>query len=456
MEEKKKSPLLRYLLIGAIVILGIGAVFFFFSKNQSSAEPSTISGQIDYNGLKPTGKEDTSLVKVKLMARPYGQGGEYETLNVDVPLEDNANWEWTQAEVGKTYEIISEITYKDISVKKSTTAVATAPAEGIVLVFNITKEDIEAVKDQGASSETNTNDPATVSGAIAINGFIPSGSVVNIYGRKAGTKDEFKEALSDLPAKPTMTFAYKNAVAGETYEYQAELYNSSGTFIGQSNYITVTAPANNELVTINSTAQAPSQKATITGNIKLNGNLQQGSTVLLLQRKSGQTDYQVIDRYPANKSIDYTWNGATAGVVYDITAALQVNEQNTATGNVVTVTAPATGVNLTIDTNFNLQPPTSTPQVSCGGADQTNHFNATISVPQIENAKKYQLEVGTSAGANNTLNQTLQPGQTANIYIPAESPYFTRYAYTACTDCEINNSSNWSGWSPTLGFKCPQ
>ena len=456
MEEKKKSPLLRYLLIGAIVLLGIGAVFFFFSKNQTSAEPSTISGQIDYNGLKPTGKEDTSLVKVKLIARPYGQGGEFETLNVDVPLEDNANWKWTKAEVGKTYEIISEITYKDVSVKKSSRAVATAPAGGIVLVFNITKEDIDAVKNQGASSETNTSDPATVSGAIAINGFIPTGSVVNIYGRKAGTKDEFKEALSNLPAKSTMAFAYKNAVAGETYEYQAELYNANDVFIGQSNYLTVTAPANNEIVTINSTAQAPSQKATITGNIRLNGSLQQGSTVLLLQRKSGQSDYQVINRYPANKSIDYTWDGATAGVIYDITAALQVNEQNTATGNMVTVTAPATGVNLTIDTNFNLQPPTSTPQVSCGSADATNHFNATISVPQIETAKKYHLEIGTSAGANNTLNQSLQPNQTANIYIPAESPYFARYAYTACTDCQIDDPTNWSGWSPTLGFKCPQ
>jgi len=453
--SSSKNPLVKYLIIGAIAVLAIGGLFYF-TQGKSEAEPATISGQIDYNGLKPTGKEDTTLVKVNLLARPYDEGGEFETLDVNVPLEDNAKWEWTEAEAGKTYEMVAEITYKDTSVKKTNMTVTTAPAQGIVLVFNITNADIEAAKEQGAGSETSTTDPSTVSGAIAINGFIPTGSTVNVYGRKAGTKDDFKEALSNLPASSTMTFSYKNAVAGETYEYQAELYDASGNFIGQSNYLTVTAPASNELVTINSTATAPSQKASISGTISLNGQLDQNSTVLLLQRKSGQSEYSVINRYPPNRTITYTWNDASAGVTYDITAALQVNETNTATGNVITVSAPASNVNITIDTNFNLQAPTSAPKVSCGSADQTNHFNARIEVPQMSNAKKYQLEVGTSAGANNTLNTSLNPNESATVYIPADSPYFTRYAYTACADCQISEPANWSGWSPTLGFKCPQ
>lgn len=453
MESTKKNPIIKYIIIAAVAILAIGGIFYF-SQGKSKAEPVSISGEIDFNGIKPSDASNPELGEINLLAKERGSSDEYKVVLSDIPFEDKAPFVWDGAELDKTYDLKAEVKYKGYSIKKTNTTAASAPAEGIVLVFHVTNDDIP--DEISGETQENQNELSTISGTIRINGFIPTGSVVNVYGRKAGTSDKFVEALSNLPASSNMSISYDQAVTGEHYEYQAELYDSAGNFIGQSSYIQVTAPASNELITINSTATAPTQKSSIKGNISLNGQLDQNSTILLLQRKTGQSDYKVVNRYPANRSIDYEWKDAESGVHYDITAALQVNETNTATGNVRTVVAPATNVDIRIDTNFSLPAPTSTPTLTCGDPDQTNHFNARISVPQMSNAKKYHLEVGTSAGANNTFNGSLNPNETATVYIPADSPYFTRYAYTSCTDCQINESSNWSGWSPTLGFKCPQ
>lgn len=454
--NSSKSNNSRLIIIGLLVLIGIGALYFFFSDKKTSAEPSTISGEIDFNGITPADASDSELGEIKLLARPYEEeGAEFVDTNTNIAFEDKAGWEWAEAKQGTTYELIAEVYYRDVLIKKSSRLIATAPAHNVVVVFNINEDDIpESVR--ADSNVDSAPEQSTVSGIIIINGYIPSGSTVSIFGRKSGSQDEYKEALTNLPASSGMSIRYDQAATGQTYEYQAELYDSSGTFIGQSNYLTVTAPASNEVITINSSATAPSEKTTIEGTIQLNGQLEQNSTVLLLQRNHTQTDFQVIKRYPANKSINFSWPDAQQGVAYDLTAALQVNEQNTATGNIVTITAPASSVTIRIDTNFNINPPTSAPTAACGSADSTNHYNAKISLPQVSGARQYYLEVGTSAGANNVFKQTVNPNSDATVFIPAETQHFARYAFTTCTDCDINDTTNWSGWSPTLGFKCPQ
>lgn len=452
----------RLIIIILLVIIVIGGLYFLSNKSKTSAEPAAISGEVDFNGITPADASDPELGKIILKAREHNTETAYTDTNVPLSFEDESAWTWHEAETGKTYDLVAEVYYKDTLIKKSQRAVATAPATDVILIFNITKDDVpDQVKPTSAPNETPAPTPTpelvAISGTYTINGFIPTGSTIRAFGRRAGDSTlKFEELRRDVPAKRTDTFTYNEAYAGVTYEYQAELYTASGQFIGQSKYITVTAPAANENVVINSTAQAPVQKATVTGNIKVNGPVEQNSTVLLLQRKHGTTDYTPINRYPANKSIDFKWTEAVAGTTYELTAALQVNEQNTATGNVATVAAPASSVQLEVDTNFNLPAPNQTPSVSCGDRDGTNHFNARISLPQVEQAKKYHAEVGTSAGANNTFNGQVKPNESAIVYIPADSPYFSRYAYTACNDCNMSDSTNWSGWSPTLGFKCPQ
>jgi hypothetical protein len=452
-----KNKTSRFLVIGLVILLGFGLLYLLFGKG-AKAEPATISGSIDFNGIKPSDANNPDLGEIKLMTRLNGASGDYTDTGVQIPFEDKVQWSWNEAEAGKTYDVIAEVYYKDFLIQKSKQVTVTAPASSIALIFNVSLEDVpEQIRPTVAPTqpEEEEKEYATISGTYVINGFVPNGSTISVFARLEGETTDFNEVKSGIPAQSGSSFAYDTAIAGTTYEVQAELYDSAGSFIGQSPYISITAPASNERIVINSTAVPPAQKATVSGTVNLNGPVQQNSTILVLQRKSGDTDYTEVNRYPAKSSVSFEWTDAVAGTTYDVTAALQVNETNTATGNVATVAAPASGVTITIDTNFNLPAPNSTPTKDCGSADQTNHFNVRVSVPQIEGAKKYNLEVGTSAGANNTYNGTLNPDTSATIYIQANSPFFARYRYTACTDCDTSNSSNWSGWSPTLGFQCP-
>lgn len=450
----------RYVVIAALVILGLGILLLLFGGSRISAEPASISGMVDFNGIAPEDATNPELGQIKLLARDNtNNSDDYTDTLAQIPFADNTMFRWDFAEAGITYDLKAEVYYKNQLIKSSLPVTATAPANGLILRFNVELSDIpESIRPTPRPTqpdEPEVTEKASVSGVVTINGFIPSGSRVNFFARIAETDARFEPVGDPLPAANGVRFDFENADPGVTYEYQAELYNSVGTFIGESNFLTVTAPASNEVVVVNSTATPPSQAAAISGTITLNGSLQQGSTVILLQRTSGTSEYTVVNRFPASRSITYKWPNAVAGTSYDITAALQVNEANTATGNVQTVTAPATGVNLTIDSNFNLAAPSQTPSAACGDADNTNHFNAVMSLPQIEGAQKYYLEVGTSAGANNTFRGALNANQTATVFVPANSPHFARYSYTSCTDCDINDRTNWAGWSPTLGFQCP-
>lgn len=475
MDSKNQLNFYRYIVIALLLIIVGGVLAILWGKpNIISAAPASISGEIDFNGLKPDPTDATNPSgHLKLKYRKYNSDDEYKDTEVPVSVADQESWIWDKAQNGTTYELIAELYYEDILIVKSNKATATAPATDVIIVFNVTQEDMQKAADElvkklnitpkadaaeptSAPAPTAAPELATISGNYTINGYIPSGSTIRAYGRRADDPDaKFAELRRDVPANKNDSFSYDQAYAGATYEYQAELYDANGQFIGESPYIKVTAPASNENVIINSTAQPPVQKAVIAGNIKVNGAVKQNSTILLMQRKHTTDEYKEIKRFDANKSIDFRWTDAVAGRMYDITAVLQVNEQNTATGNVITIAAPASDIHLQIDTNFNLSSPGDKPRLSCGDRDGTNHFNVKLELPQIDGAAKYHLEVGTSAGTNNVFNEQVSPNETKTIYIQADSPHFARYSYTACNNCDKSDSTNWSGWSPTLGFQCP-
>lgn len=446
-EKSKKTG--HWLIIGLIIAAIAAIIFSRMSGGSESAKTASVSGIINFNGLKPQAQPNAA-VSIKLMAKGQEDANFIDT-GVSIPVADLAQWTWSGAKEGTTYLLKADGFYGTQPIKSSNVITTTAPSSNQVLTFNITTADLpkDLVPEVPADSDV------VVSGSLVINGYVPSGSTVTIFGRAAGSDAKFQAAVTKLPAVSGTKWSYNQAKAGASYEYQGEMYTSDGTFIGQSTYITVTAPANNEIVTINSTAASPSQAASIKGTVYLNGPVTQGSTILLLQRKSGSSEYAVIDRYPAKSSTTFAWTGAVSGTQYDLTASLQVNEQDTATGNVVTVSAPAEGVEIKIDTGVNLPAPTQTVSVSCGDADGTNHFNAKVSLPQVEGAMQYYLEVGTAAGSNNTYADTLDPNTSATVFVAGASPYFARYTYTKCSDCGTDDTSNWAGWSPTYGFTCP-
>ena len=433
------------MLIGAAVVIGLAVIGNLINKPKVGA-PSAIAGIINFNGLKPQ-DQPNQAASIRLMAKA-AKATDFTDTGITIPVADQAPWQWSNADAGTTYQLRADGYFGTQLIKSSNVITATAPASDQVLTFNITRADLP----EGILPE----EPAgvVVSGSLAINGYIPTGSTVTIFGREAGSESDFQPAGIDIPAANGAKWSYDQAAAGTLYDYQAELYDAQGTFIGQSSYLTVTAPAANEVVTVNSTAVSQ-EPASLAGTVKLQGPITQNSTLLVLQRQVGDPDYSVINRYPAANNTAWTWAEAVSGTTYEVTAALQVNEQDQATGNVITAAAPAEALTILIDTGVNLSAPTELPQVSCGEPDATNHYNAKVNLPQYQAAKLYYLEVGTSAGANNTYQDTLPPNQSATVFVPAASPHFARYTYSACTDCTIDDTGNWAGWSPTLGFQCP-
>lgn len=447
-----KNPLVIIILFVAVLAI----IFFALNRSSNSSETSTststgsISGVIDFNGISPEDASDPDAGQIIVKARKSNTTDEFVDTGVQVMFTDRASWVWNDAASGTNYDLMGEVYYKDQLIKQSVKITTTAPATNIPIVFNITTADIPENLRPEPQPEA-----ATISGTVTVNGFIPQGSVLRTYARLEGSDADFQQVGNDVPAVNSMTFSYAQATAGTTYEVQVELYDANDNFIGQSPYITVSAPAQNEQIVVNSTAQAPSQSATITGTITVNGPFDQNSTVLLLQRRQGDTEYTPITRFEPRSSINFEWTDAVSGVRYDITTALQVNENNVATGNVSTVTAPASAVQLTLNTGVNIAPPTSMPSVTCGNADATNHFNAQVNVPQISGAQKYSIQVGDTPGSNNMFGGTVAPNTHATVFLQGNISYFTRYAYSNCADCDLNDQSNWSGWSPTFGFQCP-
>lgn len=432
--------------IGIALVVFVAVLGFELFFNSAKNPPSSISGRLDFNGIKPADQPNQAL-SIKLMQREKGEL-EFRDTGVSIPVADRAEWSWTGALSGITYELQAYGYFGTQKFTSSNIIVATAPATDLNLTFNVTMEDVpQELRPTPTPAPDVVVKPveASVSGSIIINGFLPSGSFVTIFGRKAGDENTFQPALERLPAKTGMTWSFNQAEAGVTYDYQAELYNSAGMFIGESPYITVTAPAANEVVTINSMATQPSVPAVISGVVRLQGPVAQNSTILVLQRKVGDTEFSVINRYPAVTNTAWSWSNAVSGTRYEITAPLQVNEQNTASGNTQTVAAPAADVNITIDTGLNLSAPTQLVSVDCGVPDGTNHYNARISIPQQNGAQLYYLEVGTSAGSGNIFANTVKPNQVTTVYIPGNSPHFARYSFSACTDCNLKEYGQ-LGW----------
>jgi len=387
---------------------------------------------------------------IKLMQRESGSDASFTDTGISIPFEDTAMWTWSGAEAGMTYDLRADVSYKNAFIKSSTIASTTAPSTGVALRVSILATDIpDYIIEQTL---------VPISGSVQLNGYVPGGSLVKIFAREEGTQGDFIPVVNNLTAQNGAKWVWDTATAGTSYEMQAEMYTSTGTFIGESVYVVIAAPAQNEKFVINSTAVPPVSKATISGTVKVNGPIVQGSTVLLLQRKSGTSEYTEFQRLPAQSQVSFTWNNAASGSIYDIQAALQVNEQNSSTSNTATITAPASSLKLELNTNNSVSAPTQLPQISCGSPDATGGHNVTISYPNVSQAKQYWIEAGTQPGLRDIFGEVVPAASNQsvdkNVYLKSDTNSYTRYAYSMCSDCKVDDLQNWSGFSPTLGFRC--
>jgi hypothetical protein len=448
--EKDKNYFVIGLVIVAVLVL-VGILINNIRKGGDSTKSggTTISGTVNFNGLKPKGGED-SIGEMFLMQREVG-ATDYTKTDIQIPMEDNAPWSWDGAKEGTTYNLKIDLYLAGEFIKSSSVITVTAPATDQVLTLSVTLKDVPDYIIEDAE--------VSISGTTDLNGPIPEGSTVTVY-QKLAIEKEYSTAVADIPAVDQGKWSWDKAIPGQEYDLMATLIYKDKE-IGESKTIMLVAPASGEVLKIDTTYKPEAgEKAVIAGKVRLVGLVAQDSTILLLVRTPDEEEYEAVERYPAVNNTEFIWDGAVSGQQYYVTAALQVGGENTSSGNVLFVTAPATNELITIDTQMSLEAPKNAPTITCGDPDSTGNYNAALSYESIGGALGYYLEAGTKPGEKDVLGEVQKSEEEVaakvTIYAKKDQDYFTQYAYTYCSDCNVFNNTNWSSFSPTLGFTCPQ
>jgi hypothetical protein len=440
----KKSSHKWAIMFGIAALIGLGLwTASAIKKNNEEPKPATVSGIVDFSGLKPTGNE---IATVAVWEKETGTA-DFKNTGIQVELADNAVWNWPNAVEGKTYDFKAVVTRNTETIKESPIVTTSAPATDTVLVLDITWDDLP--------DEVAQEFPVSVSGRVNINGFIPQGATVIGYGRRAGSLDDFKPGRT-RDAIRTIDWVYDDAMNGRNYEIKAVMFDAAGYNIGESDTITKTAPFSDGNMTINSTASAPAVQASISGTVKINGGIQSGSEVDIQIKKSTDSTYTTVASLPAETNTPWEWAGAVSGVTYNVKAVLDMPEGVDPTSPAQTVTAPAADLVVKIDSGTSLGSPGDTPSLK-GCEKENDEWVATLKYKSIEGAKKFWVEVGSAEGQSNILDEKEDaPPEGDSLEVEANvkennMKFYTRYAYSPE---DTGADSSFSDWSDTLEFEC--
>ncbi len=226
---------------------------------------AAISGTVDLNGIVP---QDSKLA----IAIKKSGDTDFTTIISGMRAKDMAQWSYNNAQSGESYEIKALLTEKDKTIASSQVLKVVAPAANEVLRINTG----EYVSNFGALLSptmtpvltptpiiiTATPLPtvifsptpvpvvnAVISGKIDLNGNIPSSGIITIVAKRSGETNT-KIVSDGIVARDNTVWSWSGAVAGATYQMTAYL-KINGTNVAQSQTITVTAPATNEVFVIN-------------------------------------------------------------------------------------------------------------------------------------------------------------------------------------------------------------
>jgi len=80
-----------------------------------------------------------------------------------------------------------------------------------------------------------------------------------------------------------------------------------------------------------------------------------------------------------------------------------------------------------------------------------------LSIPPVQGAQQYWVQVGTSTGTGNVWNQQFSAGannQNFILKVPAteNQQQFVQYSYATCDQCQ--GDDNFAPFSPSVGFTC--
>ncbi|HEX8966000.1 MAG TPA: hypothetical protein VF820_06235 [Patescibacteria group bacterium] len=197
---------------------------------------STISGKINLNGYVPTG------ATITVLARKIGET-DYQTITSGIYPSDGVTWDFNNAYQGVTYEVEALLLLNGVTVARSQSLVVAAPANYEELTINST-----------ATPPGPTI--VSISGQLDVNGVVPPNSVVVIGERMSGTP-QFSIVTTGIPVVDGSTWIWNAATAGKSYDIQAYV-QVGGVTVSQSQILTVAAPAQNEILTLNLPLQPPS------------------------------------------------------------------------------------------------------------------------------------------------------------------------------------------------------
>lgn len=460
-----------------VLLAGVSGYFLFASKNATKTNNSpliTISGTFDINGVIPAGST------LSVIEKDYPQSKASHVVVSNIPAVDNDTWSFGNVTAGKSYEVTAELRLNGTILATSSPIVVSAPAHGEKLILNITS--------------SNGNAEAAISGTIQVNGYIPPGAKVIVRGRKLGAP-----AFSDfvtLPGEGRQTMTYAEATAGQSYEVVAQLFDSKNNQIGASSTLVVTAPAIDEILTINSQATpqasplsvSPTSGVTaaqtttstsvtstptptsvptntsISGSIHFNGIAPINSRIVVFERVSGVGTFQVaVDNILPVDGTTWTWGQAQAGTGYDLIAVLKQRQSNggdldiaSSTGS--SITAPASTITFTINSSITLSAPGGPISVTCDNISGTT-WNTHISLGGVNGARSFWYQIGVTSGgierANSTQNVSSNTALSIPITLTNGTTYYVAYAYATVPNLQANNAQ-YSPFSSIVQIRCNQ
>lgn len=249
---------------------------------------------------------------------------------------------------------------------------------GIVVLLGLTVGILLYQAHKAQSTQKPSSSKASISGTFDVNGVIPEASTITLTQKVVGTQNA-QIFASNLPAVDQSPWSFNTATSGKTYQIQAQVM-VNGNVTATSNILTVTAPAKDEVLTLDLTSSVNTPGAVISGNILVDGYIPEGSTITIKGRKLGaQTFSTVTSSLPALSHQFMSYATALSGVTYEVEGVLLDKTGKTiGTSNILAVTAPAVNEELTI--NSSAVPsvtPTPPPTPTTATANNPSQGNST-------------------------------------------------------------------------------
>ena len=401
---------------------------------------AVISGNIDLNG------EVNESSTISIVAKKSSEK-DYVVVAKDLPATDQVSWSWSEAVSNQSYDI-KAILYVDNKNKGESdvlTTVAPAVEETLRINSTYTSGKVDVI--------------TAITGAIDLNGPVTKQSTISIFVKTKEDKD-YSLVMSGISAVDKISWGWSGGKAGKIYQIKAILYNGNAN-IGESNIITVTAPANNEILRINSTYTAPVQpqptKVSIWGEVRINGQIPTGSKVAIYRKLTTDTQYtKIADNLGAADGVQWGWNEAVNGMHYIIKATLTNNNIVIGQSAEVNIVAPANDEILSIDVGSKPTKPANGMTVQCNSLSN-NVWVGTLNYQSVGNAQMYWIQVGTQNGGNDVINTKAPTNNQSNQNFTVNNlanntTYFAQYAYANCSNC--TDAASYSYFSNVLQFNC--